>query len=141
MKRKWITVPMLLLSLAVNHHEPEWNYVEVDYFGQHKHNVLSKIIQIESEGNPNAVGDNGKAIGLLQIWPIMVDEINRLLKEERYSLEDRWDSLKSIEMFYTFQEIVNPEWDEELAARRWNGGIRGERNPKTDIYWEKYVNQ
>ena len=141
MKRKWLTVPMILLSLAVNHTESDWEYVEIDYFEQHKEMVLSKIIQIESEGNPMAVGDNGRAIGLLQIWPIMIDEINRLVKEERYSLEDRWDSLKSIEMFITYQEIVNPEWEEELAARRWNGGIRGERNPKTDIYWEKYLNQ
>ena len=141
MKRKWLTVPMILLSLAVNHTESNWEYVEKDNFEQHKEMVLSKIIQIESEGNPMAVGDNGRAIGLLQIWPIMIDEINRLVKEERYSLEDRWDSLKSIEMFITYQEIVNPEWEEELAARRWNGGIRGERNPKTDIYWEKYLNQ
>jgi hypothetical protein len=127
--------------MVCNHHEATWEYIEIDYFEQHKQMVLEKIIQIESEGNPMAVGDNGKAIGLLQIWPIMIHEVNRLLKEERYSLEDRWDSLKSIEMFITYQEIVNPDWNEELAARRWNGGIRGERNPKTDIYWEKYLNQ
>ena len=141
MKRRWITFPMLLISMVCNHHEATWEYIEIDYFEQHKQMVLEKIIQIESEGNPMAVGDNGKAIGLLQIWPIMIHEVNRLLKEERYSLEDRWDSLKSIEMFITYQEIVNPDWNEELAARRWNGGIRGERNPKTDIYWEKYLNQ
>jgi len=128
----------MLLSVTVNHNESDWKYVPVDYFEQHKQNVLSKIIQIESEGNPVAVGDNGRAIGLLQIWPIMIDEVNRLLKEERYSLEDRWDSLKSIEIFHTYQDIVNPDWDEELAARRWNGGIRGENNPKTDVYWNKY---
>jgi soluble lytic murein transglycosylase-like protein len=127
--------------MVCNHHEATWEYIEIDYFEQHKQMVLEKIIQIESEGNPMAVGDNGKAIGLLQIWPIMIHEVNRLLKEERYSLEDRWDSLKSIEMFITYQQIVNPDWNEELAARRWNGGIRGERNPKTDIYWEKYLNQ
>jgi hypothetical protein len=110
----------------------------VDYFEQHKENVLQKIIHIESKGNPTAVGDKGTAVGLLQIRPIMIDEINRLLGEQKFSLEDRWDSLKSIEMFYTFNEIVNPDWNEELVARRWNGGIRGERNSKTDVYWNKY---
>lgn len=104
----------------------------------HKEMVINKIIQIESEGNPNAVGDSGSAIGLLQIRPIMVKEVNRLLGEQRYTLEDRWCPKKSVEIFKDYQNIVNPEWDEELAAKRWNGGIRGGRNPKTIKYYKKY---
>ena len=138
--KKAITIPLLFASLLCNNTHSQWEYNPIDYFEQHKQNVLSKIIQIESEWNTMAIGDNGSAIGLLQIRPIMIKEVNRLLKEERYTLEDRWDSLKSIEIFHIFQDIVNPDWDEELAARKWNGGIRGERNPKTDYYWNKYQN-
>lgn len=105
---------------------------------KHKEMVINKIIQIESEGNPNAVGDKGSAVGLLQIRPIMIREVNRLLGEQRYTIEDRWCPETSIKIFKDYQDIVNPEWDEELAARKWNGGIRGENNPKTDKYYEKY---
>ena len=139
MKRKWITIPVLLLSLAVSHVDNSWQMPGCS-FEEHKHTVTSRMVQIESEGDVTAVGDNGSAVGVLQIRPIMVHEINRLLKEERYTLEDRWDSIRSVEMFHTFQELTNPDWDEELAVRRWNGGIRGERNPKTDNHWNKYQN-
>jgi len=104
----------------------------------HKEMIIEKIIQIESEGNPNAIGDNGSAIGILQIRPIMIKEVNRLLGEQRYSLDDRWCPDTSIEIFKDYQNIVNPDWDEEIAARRWNGGIRGENNPKTEKYYTKY---
>lgn len=32
-------------------------------------NIVKKIIKEESGGNPNAVGDNGESIGLMQIQP------------------------------------------------------------------------
>jgi hypothetical protein len=136
--KKSMLIPMVLIPTLCLHIDTSWEYKPIDAFEVHKENVLTKMIQIESEWNPKAVGDSGTAIGLLQIRPIMIREVNRLLKEERYSLEDRWDSLKSIEIFHTFQDIVNPDWDEELAARRWNGGIRGEKKMKTNVYWNKY---
>jgi len=40
--------------------------------------TIDKIEQVESNGNEKAIGDNGKALGSLQIWKILVDDFNRL---------------------------------------------------------------
>jgi len=57
--------------------------------------VLDAIAQVESGGNPKAVGDSGRAIGLFQIWPIYVREANRLSKAVQYIDADRLDPVKS----------------------------------------------
>ena len=33
--------------------------------------ILPVLAMVESNNNPSAVGDNGRAVGVLQIWPIM----------------------------------------------------------------------
>ena len=46
--------------------------------------LIAAIIHIESTGNPNAVGDTNldmPSIGCMQIRPIMVREVNRILKK------------------------------------------------------------
>ena len=107
--------------------------------------LVDAIIYVESRGNDSAVGDNGKAVGCLQIHPIMVREVNRLLAKydipTTYTLEDRYSREKSIEMFnivseeyyccedYTFEEYA------EIVARRWNGGPRGDKKRSTLKYW------
>lgn len=107
--------------------------------------LVDAIIYVESRGNDSAVGDNGKAVGCLQIHPIMVREVNRLLAKydipTTYTLEDRYSREKSIEMFnivseeyyccedYTFEEYA------EIVARRWNGGPRGDKKRSTIKYW------
>jgi hypothetical protein len=40
--------------------------------------VVAALITIESNGNPAAIGDNGRAVGVLQMWPVAVTEANRL---------------------------------------------------------------
>lgn len=135
--KKTIVIPFMLLTMVCNHSDNTWQMPE-NSFELHKRQVVAKVIQIESNGRHDAVGDGGRAIGVLQIWPIMVDEVNRLIGREEFTYDDRWDSLKSVQMFMHFQDKVNPEWDEELAVRKWNGGIRGERNPKTLVHYEKY---
>ncbi len=108
---------------------------------------VNAVIFVESSGRDSVVGDNGRAVGCLQIHPIMVREVNRKLKKWNapytYTLEDRYSRAKSIEMFniiseeyhccegYTFMEYA------EIVARRWNGGGRGERKSATLPYWEK----
>ena len=113
--------------------------------------LVDAIIYVESRGNDSAVGDNGKAVGCLQIHPIMVREVNRLLAKydipTTYTLEDRYSRDKSIEMFnivseeyyccedYTFMEYA------EIVARRWNGGPRGDKKRSTIKYWDKVTKQ
>lgn len=93
--------------------------------------VLKAIATVESNGNPRAV--SGDQVGLLQIRPILVKDCNRILEKrgssKRYSLRDRYNPVKSREMFILYQSHYNPKGGIERAIRLWNGGsgytIRG----------------
>lgn len=68
---------------------------------------LSALIWQESEGNNFAINDD--AIGVLQITPIYVKEVNKIIGYEKYKFEDRFSRAKSIEMFQVIQNFYNPE--------------------------------
>lgn len=78
------------------------------------------LIWVESKGDCKAVGSNND-VGVLQITPILVEDCNRILKNEGFTLEDRLDSLKSVEMFNIIQDHYNPQHDYHLALKIWNG--------------------
>ena len=109
--------------------------------------LIKALIQVESGGNDSAIGDRGKAVGCLQIHPILVREVNRTLKRKgsdiRYSLEDRYSRTKSIQMFkiiidtYKFTHFHSFMEYSEIIARRWNGGPRGDKKKATVKYWKK----
>lgn len=110
--------------------------------------LIDALIIVESQGNDSAVGDThlgAPSIGVLQIRPIMVREVNRILKlkgtKHRYKMSDRWDRDKSIEMFRIWQEFHHDDSNYEEIARSWNGGPKGPKNPKTYSYWKKVENQ
>jgi len=85
---------------------------------------IEAVIWKESRGNASCIGDNGKAVGVLQIHPIMVREANRILKmlgkEAEYTYEDRYDRNKSIEIFNIVQDFHNKTHDFERALQIWN---------------------
>lgn len=83
--------------------------------------LVEAIIQTESEGNPNAVGLT-KDAGLFQITPIYVKDANRIVGEERYSLQDRFSPDKSHEMFSIVQAHYNPGKNIDKAIRLHNPG-------------------
>lgn len=87
--------------------------------------VLDAIIDYESRGNPNALNSKEDAVGILQITPIAIKEVNRILSirgiKKSYSLSDRWDPIKSKEIYYITQAFHNPSYNPQLAARLWNG--------------------
>ena len=60
--------------------------------------LIWAIGMVESNYNPKAYNASEDAVGILQIRPIYVRDVNRILGERRYSLADRWDAKKSIEM-------------------------------------------
>lgn len=85
---------------------------------------IEAVIWMESRGVERCVGDNGEAVGVLQIHPIMVREANRILAMQNiktvYSYDDRYSREKSIEMFKIVQEFYNKEHDIDVALRVWN---------------------
>ena len=60
--------------------------------------LLDAIEQVESGGDADSVGDNGRAVGTMQIWKIYVDDVNRILGKNWYSYGDRGNREKSREM-------------------------------------------
>ena len=84
--------------------------------------VVQAMIHVESRGNTKCFRADGNCAGILQITPIYVEEVNRLLGEDRYSLEDRFDSIKSLEMFMVIQNYYNPGHDIEKAIQLHNKG-------------------
>jgi len=121
---------------------PVIEYRELDW-----QDFVESTIWIESRGQDSAYNRKENAAGVLQIRPIMVREVNRVLRKHksdlRFTLEDRWDRQKSIDMFdimaeeeyccvgITFMEFC------ETVARKWNGGGRGHKKKATLGYWLK----
>ncbi len=104
--------------------------------------VMEAIIQVESEGNPNAV--SGNSVGVMQITPILVKDCNQILKKKkskkRYTMADRYSVAKSKEMFLLIQSHYNPEKNLEKAIRLWNGGVKYSIRA-TNRYYKKVLAQ
>ena len=103
--------------------------------------LVDALILVESGGNPNAYCKREDACGCLQIRPIMLREVNRILRKQglnrRFSLEDRWNCGLSKEMFYIWKRWHHKNSSEEKIARNWNGGPRGWKKKSTQKYWAK----
>jgi len=98
--------------------------------------LISAIIQVESGGDTLAYNSKEDAVGCLQIRPIMVREVNRLLGKDSFTLKDRWSKVKSIQMFNILRSHLKGASDEQIA-RVWNGGYNGKNIPQTLQYWNK----
>ena len=59
-------------------------------------------------------------VGILQITPIYVKDVNRILGEKRYTLSCRTDKRKSLEMFEILQNHYNPDKDIDKAIKLHN---------------------
>ena len=102
--------------------------------------VIDAIIQVESKGNAKAVSKD--CAGVLQIRPVLVEDVNEYLKmkgkSKRFKLSDRFSPEKSKEMFVLYQKRYNPTNNVEKAIRLWNGGC-GYSVEKTNGYLKKVM--
>ena len=98
--------------------------------------LIPALIQVESGGNDSAVGDSGKAVGALQIWPIYVKDVNRIAGTH-YTLNDRYDRAKSIAMTRIYLSHYGRGKTIEQVARIHNGGANGHKKKETLKYWNK----
>ncbi len=105
--------------------------------------IIDKLEVIESNGNSQAIGDNGKALGCLQIWSIMVAECNRILKRNEFSDKDRLSRSKSRQMATVFLSHQRTRYFKKYGkyptsaelASAWNTGSIFKQNTK---YKNKY---
>ena len=103
--------------------------------------LVDALILVESSGNPKAFNKKENACGCLQIRPIMLREVNRILRKQnndkRFTKEDRWSCGLSQEMFYIWRNYHHENSSDEIIARNWNGGPRGYKKQSTKHYWNK----
>ena len=122
---KKANVSLIFLTIALTA-SAEGNVKSTKASGFDWNPVMDAIIQVESEGNPNAV--SGNSVGVMQITPILVKDCNEILKRQKskkqFTMADRYSVAKSKEMFLIIQKYYNPENNVEKAIRLWNGGIK-----------------
>ncbi len=95
-KHAYIEPPIIATSVIKSNPQPnDW-----ELFKQ-------ALIEVESGGESSAVGSKND-LGVLQITPIYVEEVNRLTGWNRYAHSDALDPQKSLEMFEVMQGKYNP---------------------------------
>lgn len=142
--KKLLLFPLLGLCSYTSHHKlppPKIKPVKIIKPKPVETSVVEGMILVESSGNDSAFNASENAAGCLQIRPIMVREVNRILRKQgdtlRYNLNDRWSRDKSLEMFHIWREYHHPNSTDEVIARNWNGGPRGYEKESTIRYWKK----
>lgn len=117
---------IVVSSCEINKHQPNEFKQETDVIKQTEKQepsewdiFLAALIQVESEGKADAVGKTND-VGILQITPIYVKDVNRILGEERYTLAERTDTEKSLEMFEILQSHYNPSKSIDKAIKLHN---------------------
>lgn len=104
--------------------------------------LIDALVKVESNGDPRAIGDNGKALGCLQIWSVVVQDVNEVSRV-KYTHADAFDPAKAraicrayLARYATAKRLGREPTDEDFA-RIWNGGPNGHKKKATVSYWHK----
>ena len=109
--------------------------------------LLDAICQVESNCNPNTVGDNGNAIGAYQIWYDYWYDAVTWSDNDDLELSDGYEScydkdyaekvvLTYWQRYTTSKRLGRTPTDED-RARQHNGGPNGHKKESTIKYWTK----
>ena len=106
--------------------------------------LTQAIIQVESGGNDNAIGDNGKALGCMQIWQCVWDDVKSKPELKGYTYQDVTNRKVAIMVFnaymarYCTKKRLGREPTDEDRARCHNSGPNFfKKKHLTDGYWKK----
>lgn len=100
-------------------------------------NLISALIAVESSGNDLAIGDQGRALGPLQIHRGVVLDVNRFTGS-RHRWEDMTNRAIARKVCQAYLEHYGKGCTTEQLARKWNGGgPAGDRKAATLPYWRK----
>ena len=102
--------------------------------------LLPLLMAAESNFDPNAV--NGEAVGILQITPIMVEDVNRIMGFTCFTTAQRQDQTLGVIMFLVYYEHYTDNYKikrtmRELAAM-WVAGPDGYKqlnDPQVIEHW------
>jgi len=100
-------------------------------------NLITALIAVESSGNDLAIGDQGRALGPLQIHRGVVLDVNRITGSHY-----RWEAMTNRAQARAVCEAYLKHWGKgkttEEQARIWNGGPQGhKKKTATQAYWNK----
>jgi len=109
--------------------------------------LIPLLMQIESNHNPNAIGDNGTAFGILQIREIYIKDVNRIYGTN-FKVSDAYNVEKSIEITTLYLKHYGKRYEKltgntanmEILARIHNGGPNGFKKSATLPYLRKLKN-
>jgi len=93
-----------------------------------------KAIKIVENGYKDNLNEP-QAAGILQQYPIFVDDVNRIVGHNKYSHDDRLIPERAIEMFFIYQGYYNPEMNIEKMAKIQCAGPDGHRQECSVNYW------
>ena len=116
-------------------------YVKAQNTTVNYNRLITAIGTVESGLNDKA--KSGVHAGFLQISKGCVTECNRINKikgvSTRYTLQDRFNHQKSIEMFWIIQKFYNPKLDIDYMVLLWNEGNSAMKKPKRKTKYYKKV--
>lgn len=109
--------------------------------------IMSILKTVETNNNPDSIGDNGRSYGILQIQRSVLSDVNRIYGTEYYH-EQMFSEKASEEVFKLYmcygREVFLKKHcrfpTEEEMVRMWNGGIyKGYTYNQTKKYYKKYL--
>lgn len=86
---------------------------------------------VESELDSTVCREDTNAGGILQLTPIYIKEVNRLLGYDKWVIDDRLDPTKSFQIFEDMMSYKNPSRDIDTAIKI--------HNPKAGKWYYKRV--
>lgn len=104
--------------------------------------VLTAIRTVESNNNPSAVGDNGNAIGVYQIWKSYWKDARQTssiggVYNDCFTPDYADRVVRAYMKRYATEKRLGREVTQEDIARIHNGGPNGYKKNATVKYWKK----
>ena len=99
-------------------------------------NLISALIIVESSGNDQSIGDQGRAIGCLQIHKAVVLDVNKFTGSH-YRHQDMTNRVAARAVCQAYLEHYGRGKTTEQQARIWNGGPTGDKKEATVTYWRR----
>ena len=107
--------------------------------------LLHALKMAESRLKSDAVGDKGKAVGILQLHKVYVDDANCIIGYKKYTYNDRYDVRKSEEMTRIvlthygkhYERKTGRRCTDEVLARIHNRGYSQWNDKLGERYWKR----
>ena len=109
--------------------------------------IMTILKTVETNNNPDSIGDGGRSYGILQIQRSVLSDVNRVYGTN-YKHNDMFSEEASEEVFRLYmcygREVFLRKHcrfpTEEEMVRMWNGGIyNGYKYRQTKKYYKKYL--